>query len=289
MMMLFNIYDRRDRGRALALAKEMKRAKPNEEGWALCAGYEERMISAEQLLARGNARGALDLLNEVHLPFFADHAQLDMLRARAAETSGDVGKAYEDLLKIFASEPTDELQAAVTSYGQKLSKTPKQIDADALRTRDASAKPASPFTLPGYGTEKHISLSDFKGRVVLLNFWFPECGFCRDEFLYLRAVFEKYKDQDFAVIAINIVPAQNDFVLSFLKGYKLDFIPAEDDKKVSTAYDVRGAPDNFLIGADGRVWFHPRLPISDSYRQRSFELQVESLLNLKNDTRNNEK
>jgi tetratricopeptide (TPR) repeat protein len=282
LMMLFNLYDGRDRGKALALAREMKGAKPNEQDWALSASYEEHMISAERLLASGNPKGVLNLLSEVHLPFFADHAELDMLRARAAEASGDVEKAYEGLIKIFASEPTDNLQSAITSYGHKLGKTPKQIDADALRIRDASAKPAGAFTLPGYGPEKHISLSDFKGRVVLLNFWYPECGPCREEFPYLRAVFEKYKNQGLAVITINIEPAQNDFVLSLLRGYKLDFIPAQDDMKVSMAYEVRGVPDNFLIGADGRIWFHPKLPISDLSKQRCLELQVESLLHLKN-------
>jgi thiol-disulfide isomerase/thioredoxin/Tfp pilus assembly protein PilF len=289
MMMLFNLYARSDSGKALALAKEMKGAKPNEKGWALSVSYEEQMISAERLLARGNAKGALDLLSEVHLPFFADHAQLDMLRARAAETSGDVAKGYGDLLKIFASEPTDDLQAAITSYGQKLGKTPNQINAEALRIRDANAKPANPFTLPGYGAEKHVSLSDFKGRVVLLNFWYPECGPCREEFPRLRAIFEKYKNQGFAVIAINIEPAQDDFVLSLLRGYKLDFIPAQDDKKVSMAYDVQGVPANFLIGADGRIWFHPKRPISDLSKQRTLELQVESLLHLKDDKPNDEK
>lgn len=289
MMMLFNVYDRSDSAKALVLAKEMSGAKPDEQDWALAVSYEERMISAERLLARENAKGALALLSEAHLPFFADHTQLDMLRARAAETNGDLAKAYEDLLKIFASEPTDDLQAAITSYGQKLSKTPKQIEAEVLRIRDASAKPASPFTLLGYGAQKHVSLSDFKGRVVLLNFWFPECGPCHEEFPYLRAIFEKYKSQGFAVIAINIVSAQDDFVLSLLKGYKLDFIPAQDDKKVSTAYDVQGVPANFLIGADGRVWFHPRLPISDLSSQHSLELQVESLLHLKDDKPNDGK
>jgi hypothetical protein len=80
----------------------------------------------------------------------------------------------------------------------------------------------------------------------------------------LRAVLEKYKNQGLTVIAINIEPAQDDFVLSLLKGNKLDFIPAQDDKKVSMEYDVGGLPDNFLIGADGRIWFHPTWPITDA-------------------------
>jgi thiol-disulfide isomerase/thioredoxin len=286
MMRLLNLYDSRDRGKALVLAQEMKLAKPKEEDWALAATYEEHLISAEKLLSSGSPKSALTVLDDAHLPPFADHAELDTLRARVAEASGDIAKAYDGLLKIFASEPTDNLRSAITRYGQKLGKTPKQIDADVLKIRDTAAKPASPFTLPGYGPEKRVLLSDFKGRVVLLNFWFPECGPCHAEFPYLRAMLEKYKNQGLAVIAINIEPAQDDFVLSLLKGNKLDFISAQGDKKVSTEYDVGGVPDNFLIGADGRIWFHSSWPITDSSKQRSLELQVESLLQWKDDNSN---
>jgi hypothetical protein len=132
MVRLLNLYDSRDRGKALALAQEMKRAKPNEEDWALAASYEEHLISTEKLLSSGNPKGALNVLAEAHLPPFADHAELDKLRARAAEASGNIAKAYDGLLRIFASEPTDSLQSAITRYSQKLGKTPKQIDADVL-------------------------------------------------------------------------------------------------------------------------------------------------------------
>jgi len=284
MRMLFEVYDRTDPRKALALAKEMETAKPEESDWGLYANYEQQMISAEKLLATGKAGAAAELLAHVRLPEYADHTRLDTLRARATDGSGETDKAYEYLLKIFASNPTDELQAAITSYAQKLGKTQKQTDADILRMRDANAKTAFPFTLPGYGETKQVRLSDFKGRVVLLNFWYPECGPCRAEFPYLRAVFEKYRSQGLAVIAVNIAPAQDDFVLSLLKGYKLDFISARDDKKVSKAYDPEGiAPVNFLIGRDGRIWFNPPYPIFNASRQRGLELQVEWLLRLKDD------
>jgi tetratricopeptide (TPR) repeat protein len=282
MMRLFSLYDQQNREKALALAQEMKQAKPKEEDWGLSAKYEEQMIPAEKLLASGNPKGAIELLSRVQLPSFFDHVGLDMLRARAEEKSGNVEKAYADLTKIFATEPTDDLQSAITRLGEKLRKTPKEIDADVLRIRDANAKPASEFTLPGYGSRKQVSLSEFKGRVVLLNFWFPECGPCHGEFPYLKAVLEKYKGQGLAVIAVNIVPEQNDLVLSSLKGYGLDFTPAQDDKKVSAVYGVGGVPANYLIGVDGRVWFHPPLPITDLSKQRILELQIESLLHLTN-------
>jgi thiol-disulfide isomerase/thioredoxin/Tfp pilus assembly protein PilF len=289
MMRLFSLYDQQNREKALALAEEMKQAKPKEEDWGLSAKYEEQMIAAEKLLASGNPKGAIELLSRVQLPSFFDHAGLDMLRARAEEKSGNVEKAYADLTKIFATEPTDDLQSAITRLGEKLRKTPKEIDTDVVRIRDANAKPASEFTLPGYGSRKQVSLSEFKGRVVLLNFWFPECGPCHEEFPYLKAVLEKYKGQGLAVIAVNIVPEQNDLVLSSLKGYGLDFTPAQDDKKVSAVYGVGGVPANYLIGVDGRVWFHPPLPITDLSKQRILERQIESLLHLTNSKLNGEK
>jgi len=289
MMMLFNLYDQRDRVKALALAQEMKEAKPKEQDWALSANYEEQMISAEKLVASRHPKGAIDLLGGVQLPSFVEHSGLDMLRARAEEESGNAEKAYEDLTKILATEPTDDLQSAITRLGEKLRKTPKEIDTDVLRIRDENAKPANEFTLPGYGTRKQVSLSEFRGRVVLLNFWFPECGPCHEEFPYLRAVLERYKGQGLAVIAVNIVPEQNDLVLSSLKGYGLDFTPAQDVNKVSVAYSVHGVPANYVIGADGRIWFHPSLPITDSSKRRTLELQIESLLHLKDAEPNDEK
>lgn len=278
MMKLFSLYDQQDRAKALVLAQEMKQGKPKDEYWVAAAKYEEQMIAAEKFIATGNYKDAIDVLNGVQLPLYFDHTGFDLLRARAEEKSGNAGKAYADLTKIFAAEPSDDLQSAITSLGEKLHKSPNEMDADVLKLRDANAKPATEFTLASYGARKQVSLSEFKGQVVLLNFWFPECGPCHEEFPHLKAVADKYKGQGLSVIAVNIVPEQNDLVVSSLKGYGLDFIPAQGDEKVSTSYGVRGVPDNFVIGPDGRIWFHPSLPITDSIKQRTLELQIESLL-----------
>jgi thiol-disulfide isomerase/thioredoxin/Tfp pilus assembly protein PilF len=278
MMKLFSLYDQQDRAKALALAQEMKQAKPKDEYWVASTKYEEQMIAAEKSVANGNYKGAIEILNGVQLPSYFDHTGFDLLRARAEEKSGNAKKAYADLTKIFAAEPSDELQSAITVLGEKLHKSSQEVNADVLRIRDANANPATEFTLSSYGSRKQVALSEFKGRVVLLNFWFPECGPCQEEFPHLKAVADKYKDKGLSVIAVNIVAEQNDLVVSSLKGYGLDFIPAQDDEKIRTAYGVRGVPDNFVIGPDGRIWFHPSLPITDSAKQRTLELQIESLL-----------
>jgi thiol-disulfide isomerase/thioredoxin/Tfp pilus assembly protein PilF len=282
MMKLFSLYDQHDRAKALALAQEMKQAKPKDEFWVASTKYEEQMISAEKFVATGNYKGAIETLNGVDLPSYFDHTGFDLLLARAEEKSGNAGKAYASLTTIFAAEPSDKLQSAITTLGEKLHKSSQEMNADVLKLRDANAKTATEFTLPSYGSRKQVSLSEFKGQVVLLNFWFPECGPCHEEFPHLKAVANKYKGRGLSVIAVNIVPEQNDLVVSSLKGYGLDFIPAQDDEKIRTAYGVRGVPDNFVIGPDGRIWFHPSFPITDSTKQRTLELQIESLLESKN-------
>ncbi len=154
----------------------------------------------------------------------------------------------------------DDFPKVGTRYEHKSS---QEMNADVLKLRDVNAKPATEFTLASYGSRKQVSLSEFKRQVVLLNFWFPECGPCHEEFPHLKAVANKYKGRGLSAIAVNIVPEQNDLVVSSLRGYGLDFIPAQGDEKIRTAYGVRGVPDNFVIGPDGRIWFHPSFPITD--------------------------
>jgi len=84
------------------------------EDWGLFARYEEQMISAERLLAAGNAKAATQLLAKIGLPTYADPTRLILLRARA-DANGETRSAYEDLLKTFASDPTDEIETAIAA------------------------------------------------------------------------------------------------------------------------------------------------------------------------------
>ena len=66
---------------------------------------------------------------------------------------------------------------------------------------DPSRKPAPPFALKD-GDGRTVNLGDFKGKVVLLNFWATWCGPCKIEIPWFADFEQKYKDRGFAVVGV---------------------------------------------------------------------------------------
>jgi hypothetical protein len=69
--------------------------------------------------------------------------------------------------------PDARADAALLKYGTTLGKTQRDVDADIWRLRDAEAKVAAAFELPSARDSSLVKLADYRGRVVLLAFWFP--------------------------------------------------------------------------------------------------------------------
>ena len=116
------------------------------------------------------------------------------------------------------------------------------------------------FTLPDiFEPSKTYSLSDFKGKVVLLNFWASWCTGCRAEMPEFIEVQKKYKDKGFVIVAVN-VDRSPEKGINFLKeleeetGKKINFLVLYDgNKKVIRKYKPIGMPSSYLIGKDGRL------------------------------------
>ena len=119
------------------------------------------------------------MLEKADPPRRIDRTPLDLAKARAADAGGSPQKAYDMLLKAMGGAPTEALNDALLSYGEKLGHDREQIAADVRKLLDSKATPAKDFSLPRYGDEKRYSLADFRGKVVLLSFWYPMCGPCR--------------------------------------------------------------------------------------------------------------
>jgi thiol-disulfide isomerase/thioredoxin/Tfp pilus assembly protein PilF len=260
---LFHIYLREDSAKALELAREL--AGPL--GKSLAA-YAQAVGEANALIAGGRPSAALAALSAVQLPPGTSRDMLELTRAQARDAAGDTALAYQELLSRFAAEPGDETRTALLGLAGKLGKDAARVNAEVFALRSRTARPAVP--LPAV-------LASQKGKVFLLNFWYPMCGPCRGEFQFLQSVLEKYQDRGFAIVAVNAHPSEDPWVKPLMQGWRLGFLPVGGSEELLKAHNVTAFPSNFLYGADGRIYYAPAA-VSSTGARRELELQVETLL-----------
>jgi len=118
-------------------------------------------------------------------------------------------------------------------------------------TGDHPAAPA--FSLTDLNGRK-LELADYKGKVVLLDFWATWCGPCRIEIPGFVQLQERYRAQGLAVIGISLDDGPEP-VREFYREYKMNYPVAMGDQKVSELFGgILGLPTTFIIGRDGRVY-----------------------------------
>ena len=98
-----------------------------------------------------------------------------------------------------------------------------------------------------------IVLSGLKGKIVFLNFWATWCSPCREEMPSMQKLYARFKDKDFAMVAVSLnEPASA--VKKFFKDYNLTFTALLDsDGELMSPYGIRGIPNTFIIDRDGTI------------------------------------
>ena len=135
-------------------------------------------------------------------------------------------------------------------------------------------KPAPDFTLKDEAG-RDVTLSDYRGKVVLLNFWATWCGPCKIEMPWFVAFQRKYKDQGFTVIAVSLDEEGWDVVRPFVEEYGLNFpVVVGTDDMADEFGGVAALPTTFIIDQEGRITStHMGLVGRDEY-----EGEIEALL-----------
>lgn len=101
---------------------------------------------------------------------------------------------------------------------------------------------------------KRVRLSDFRGKVVLLNFWATWCLPCRREMPSLERLYQSYRSRGLVVVAVSIDRASSATVRAFAEEMGLSFSVLHDpDDLTSPRYGVIGIPYSFLISPAGRI------------------------------------
>ncbi|MCF6210915.1 MAG: TlpA family protein disulfide reductase [Gammaproteobacteria bacterium] len=142
---------------------------------------------------------------------------------------------------------------------------------------DPAEKPSAPgFTLKNLLGE-NASLSDYHGKVVLLNFWATWCAPCRKEMPSMEKLWQTYREQGLVILAVSTDNGGEPRIKNFVRRLNLTFpILLDPDSLASDRYQVSGIPVSFLIDRQGRIAAHV-LGSKDWASELAF-LQVEGLL-----------
>jgi len=277
---LFNLYAQNDPKEALGLAQEMEKQKWADSSWKDAVAYQQNLITALNSIATAKYSDASSLLQHQFagdiVKYYIDHSPVTLAIAEAQAGAGNTQQAFDTLAAAWIKKPTAELKTGLLKYGAKLGKTPAQVDDSLWQKWTDNAKEMKPFELKKVGSSTKIKLSDFRGKVTLVSFWFPLCGPCREEMPYLDEAAKKYQSQGFSILAINGVPEQNHFAPGVLKNYDITGLQVPSSKWADRYDHVHAFPTNYLLDAQGRIMAHP--DVRNLAALKAFELQIDTLL-----------
>jgi peroxiredoxin len=164
------------------------------------------------------------------------------------------------------------VSAAVAALLWSCSGVEPHVEAQSIKNR----KPAANFTLRD-ANGATVKLSDYRGKVVLLNFWATWCGPCTLEIPWFIEFEQQYKTQGFAVVGVSMDEDGWNAIKPYVTAHKMNYRVLLGDDSVSQLYGgVDSLPTTFIIDREGRVAFPPHIGLAG---KNEYLKEIQSLLN----------
>ena len=148
------------------------------------------------------------------------------------------------------------------AYGLLQARTDDGIDS-AVARGDRPVAPA--FELGRLGGGGRGSLADYRGQVVVLNFWGSWCKPCRDESPLLERWHRRISDRGATVLGVDALDVTSD-AQDFVEEFGLSYPMVKDtDEEVGRDYGITGYPETFVVDRRGRIVALKRGPVDDAF------------------------
>jgi peroxiredoxin len=151
---------------------------------------------------------------------------------------------------LISSSCTTSTSASSAANGQTAVRT--------LKNR----RPAPDFTLKD-ASGQSVKLSDYKGKVVLLNFWATWCGPCTLEIPWFEQFEQQYRSKGFEVLGISMDEDGWDVIKPYISEHKINYRIVLGNDSVGQLYGgVDSLPTTFIIDREGRFAFPPHVGLA---------------------------
>jgi len=149
---------------------------------------------------------------------------------------------------------------------------------ESSRAYAASELPeAKKFTLGTLDGETEVSLEDYAGKAVVINFWATWCGPCREEMPLLQKEWEKFQNENIEFIGIDVMDDKN-LAAALIKEMGITYTNLHDASgKTSNEYGVIALPATFFINKEGFIAIKNYGPFLGKEGQKKFRLYVEEI------------
>jgi thiol-disulfide isomerase/thioredoxin len=220
---------------------------------------------------------AIKLKNSFSVSFIPAENSLLTLKIKCLNMIGKSDLSYQILLLTHSKNPTLASYKLLSETGFLLRKSSLQIDSAIKVERYKEAMVATNLTRINLLDSTKVSLSDFKGKVILLSFWYPSCGPCRAEMPHLENVLKDFDRDKIVYLAINVLPKEDSLVKNFIKKGNYSFMPLNDDLYGNKGVlKAQSFPSNYLIDKDGKIVFKNFLINKDN--EEVLNLMISDLL-----------
>ncbi|AND41047.1 TlpA disulfide reductase family protein [Cytobacillus oceanisediminis] len=156
---------------------------------------------------------------------------------------------------LFIVDKTILKEKGVVEQGGQMQKYDKMEDPEDLPVGLEKGNLAPDFELTDMEGNP-VKLSDYRGKAVLLNFWASWCPPCRAEMPHMEKLYNKYKDENFDILAVNLTNTEKNSgdAEKFVKELGLTFtIPMDVKGEAGSDYNIMAYPTSYFIDSDGVI------------------------------------